>query len=330
MAENQQSKEYLSKEGLVCYDTQLKLEVDKRVKVAKDAADAAKTTADAAKTAADAAKEKATSIGSLGDLTTEAKTDVVGAINELVASVGAAKKASEVTVEEGTTSSGVVKSYVVKQNGKQVGSKIDIPTDLVVESGAVETDPTGKPAGTYLVLTLSNKDHDKVYINVGTLVDIYKAKATAIGDKVKVTVDNSKREISATIVADSITATELASNAVTTVKIADGNVTKAKLATDVQASLGKADTAVQSVETGTANGTIAVDGKDVAVKGLGSAAYTATTAYEKSGAVTALANGQVATNKNDIASLKTKVAEFTPISDAVIKSIVDGTYEATV
>lgn len=330
MAENQQSKEYLSKEGLVCYDTQLKLEVDKRVKVAKDAADAAKTTADAAKTAADAANEKATSIGSLGDLTTEAKTDVVGAINELVASVGAAKKASEVTVEEGTTSSGVVKSYVVKQNGKQVGSKIDIPTDLVVESGAVETDPTDKPAGTYLVLTLSNKDHDKVYINVGTLVDIYKAKATAIGDKVKVTVDNSKREISATIVADSITATELASNAVTTVKIADGNVTKAKLATDVQASLGKADTAVQSVETGTANGTIAVDNKNVPVKGLGSAAYTASTNYEKAGAVTALANGQVATNKNDIASLKTKVAEFTPISDAVIKSIVDGTYKATV
>lgn len=329
MAENQQSKEYLSKEGLVCYDTQLKLEVDKRVKVAKDAAAAAKTTADAAKTAADAAKEKATGIGSLGDLTTQAKTDVVGAINELVASVGAAKKASEVTVAEGTASSGVVKSYVVKQNGKQVGS-IDIPTSLVVESGAVETDPTDDLKGTYLVLTLSNKGQDKVYINVGTLVDIYKAKATAIGDKVKVTVDNSKREISATIVAGSITATELASNAVTTVKIADGNVTKAKLATDVQASLGKADTAVQSVKTGTANGTVSVGGTDVPVKGLGSAAYTASTNYEKAGAVTALANGQVATNKNDIASLKTKVAEFTPISDAVIKSIVDGTYKATV
>ena len=46
----------------------------------------------------------------------------------------------------------------------------------------------------------------------------------------------------------------------------------------------KADTAVQSVETGSANGTIAVDGEDVAVKGLGSAAYTESTAYDAAGA----------------------------------------------
>ena len=40
-----------------------------------------------------------------------------------------------------------------------------------------------------------------------------------------------------------------------------------------------AESAVQSITTGTANGTIKVDGTDVAVKGLGSAAYTASTAY---------------------------------------------------
>ena len=45
----------------------------------------------------------------------------------------------------------------------------------------------------------------------------------------------------------------------------------------------KADTAVQSVVTGSANGTIAVDGTDVAVKGLGSAAYTDSTAYDAAG-----------------------------------------------
>lgn len=38
------------------------------------------------------------------------------------------------------------------------------------------------------------------------------------------------------------------------------------------------------VATGSANGTIAVNGKDVAVKGLGSAAYTETTAYDAAGA----------------------------------------------
>ena len=40
-----------------------------------------------------------------------------------------------------------------------------------------------------------------------------------------------------------------------------------------------ADSAVQSVAEGSTNGTVAVDGTDVAVHGLGTAAYTASTAY---------------------------------------------------
>lgn len=238
----------------------------------------------------------------------------------------------KVTVDTTTTTSGYAKSYTFKQGTETIGT-VDIPKDMVVSSGEVKTytaqtlpTGTGAPtsAGTYLVLTLSNDTHDKVYINVGTLVDIYKAKANAT--KIQISIDATTREISASVVAGSIGATELATNAVTTVKIADGNVSKAKLATAVQTSLGKADTAVQSVKTGTVNGTIAVDGKDVAVKGLGSAAYTASTNYEKAGAVTALANGQVATNKNDIASLKTKVATlegttYTAISDKEINAL---------
>lgn len=52
----------------------------------------------------------------------------------------------------------------------------------------------------------------------------------------------------------------------------------------------KADTAVQSIVTGSANGTIAVDGEDVAVKGLGSAAYTASTAYDAAGSASTAEN----------------------------------------
>lgn len=44
----------------------------------------------------------------------------------------------------------------------------------------------------------------------------------------------------------------------------------------------KADTAIQSVTTGSANGTISVDGSDVSVYGLGSAAYTQSSAYATS------------------------------------------------
>lgn len=88
----------------------------------------------------------------------------------------------------------------------------------------------------------------------------------------------------------------------------------------------KADTAVQSVASGTANGTISVDGTDVAVKGLGDAAYTDASAYEKAGAVKGLADGQVATNTTDISTLKTKVetlesTTYVAITEAEINAL---------
>lgn len=75
----------------------------------------------------------------------------------------------------------------------------------------------------------------------------------------------------------------------------------------------KADTALQkaSITSGSTNGSIAVGGTDVAVKGLGSAAYVATTAFDAAGVaeskVNALSTGQVTTNKNNIASLRTDI-----------------------
>ena len=63
-------------------------------------------------------------------------------------------------------------------------------------------------------------------------------------------------------------------------------ITLAMLSDGVQASLGKADTALQkaSITTGSANGTISVGGTDVAVKGLDSAAYAKTTDFDSAGA----------------------------------------------
>lgn len=55
-----------------------------------------------------------------------------------------------------------------------------------------------------------------------------------------------------------------------------GGIPKSDLASGVQTSLGKADTALQShqaIATGSARGTISVGGKDVAVSGLGALAY---------------------------------------------------------
>lgn len=75
----------------------------------------------------------------------------------------------------------------------------------------------------------------------------------------------------------------------------------------------KADTALQkaSITSGSTNGSIAVGGIDVSVRGLGSAAYVATTAFDAAGVaeskVNALSSGQVTTNKNNIATLRTDV-----------------------
>lgn len=221
--------------------------------------------------------------GKLADLTTEAKGSLVAAINELNAAIDANAEAAAITIDSETTTSGMLKSYTVKQGNKQIGV-IDIPKDMVVKSGEVVVNPEGQTAGTYIVLTLANATEDKIYVNVGTLVDIYTAKANA--SKVQLTINPTTREISADIVAGSIEAADLAANAVTTDKIADKSVTKAKLADDVQASLGKADSAVQTVAESTVNGSILVDGEEVAVHGLGSAAYADTDDFDAAGSAT--------------------------------------------
>ena len=214
--------------------------------VAKAVADAKselQNNIDAVEAKADKAQEEVDAVevdlGNVDNLSTENKT-VVGAINEVLTAVGTGGTAAVVTITTDTTTEGALKSYTIKQGTTTVGV-IDIPKDMVVESGSVVVDPEGQEAGTYIKLVLANVA-DPLYINVGKLVDLYTAKADAT--QVQIAIDSATREISATIVAGSVTSTELADNAVITAKIADANVTKAKLSTEVQASLDKADAAV--------------------------------------------------------------------------------------
>ena len=188
----------------------------------------------------DAKNEVQGEIGTLEGLETTDKDSIVDAINEVRRSVSAGGTAAAVSISTETTTEGASKSYTIYQGETKVGV-IDIPKDMVVESGEVVVNPEGQAAGTYIKLVLANANNDVIYVNVGTLVDIYKAKASAA--QIQVAIDSATREISATIVAGSVTATELAANAVTTEKIASGNVTKEKLSTTVQASLDKADNA---------------------------------------------------------------------------------------
>lgn len=156
-------------------------------------------------------------------------------------------------------------------------------TEIIKGTGGTAT---AADAGKYIKLVFAQSTKNPIYLKVDELIDVYTAQQNAT--QIQLAIDNNN-VISATVVAGSIDTTELADDAVTTAKIADENVTLGKLASGVQTSLGLADSAVQSVAEGATNGTIAVDGTDVAVHGLGTAAYTAATAYDPSGsAATAL------------------------------------------
>ena len=245
-----EERKFLGTAGVQQLITNTREEISAAEEAAKKYSDSLAVNYDAAGTAATKFNELANGqvktntehIGTLDNLETTAKGDLVNAINEVRNAVSVGGTAAAITMTEQTSDlgEGIAKAYVLKQGDNTVGT-INIPKDMVVQSGEVVVNPEGQDAGTYIKLTLANATNDVIYVNVGTLVDIYKAKANAA--QVQLVIDSSTREISATIVAGSITSTELADNAVVTAKIADGNVTKTKLSTEVQASLDKADAA---------------------------------------------------------------------------------------
>lgn len=219
-------------------------------------------------------------IGTVGDFAKVGAT-VSAAIVKLANDIKNAQSAGAVTVSTETTTEGMSKSYTFSQNGKQI-TVIDIPKDMVVSRGEVVKDPKGQEPGTYICLTLANTTQDKIYINVAGLVDIYTAAEGATEVQLAFGGANG-HEVSATLVDGGVSTDKIADAAVTTGKIADKNVTKAKLEQAVQDSLGKADSAVQTVAEGTVNGEILVDGEGVKIHGLGSAAYQNSEAFDGAG-----------------------------------------------
>ena len=148
-------------------------------------------------------------------------TTVVGYVDEKVGAIPAQTNYS-VTVTPSTVE-GLAKRYTIHQEATGLDVNIDIPTDMVVKSGAVVTNPAGQTAGTYLVLTLANSTNDKIYINVGNLIE-YVTSGSGANDMVKIAVSADHK---------------------VTASITDGSITKAKLATAVQNSLNNADSAIQ-------------------------------------------------------------------------------------
>lgn len=134
-----------------------------------------------------------------------------------------------VTITE-STPEGFAKVYNIKQTSTGLNATINIPKDMVVSSGKVETYTLSGEwglAGTYLVLTLANATSDKVYINVGNLIE-YVTSGSTINDQIQINIDNEHK---------------------VTAILKDGSITKTQLDSSIQASLGKADTAIQTVDS---------------------------------------------------------------------------------
>lgn len=160
-------------------------------------------------------------------------------------------------VKDETAAAGDVATYHLTKDGVNEGIAINIPKDLVVASGSVETFVAGKlpegvaEAGTYIQLNLANSAKP-LYINVGTLIK-YVTGGSGENDAIQINVSSDTHKVTASV--------------------KDGSITIGMLAADVVASLGKADSSVQVVAAGDTNGTIKVDGKEIAVTGLQDAAY---------------------------------------------------------
>lgn len=197
-------------------------------------------------------------------------TTVEGALEELATAIDANKTAGVVTMVE-NDSVDYAKSYTFKQGETTVGT-INVPKDMVVQSGEVVTlasaDDAGHEAGTYLKLVIANNDGTELWIPVGDLIEYVTGGATA---EITVTVDPHTH--------------------VATAVINDGSIVIGKLSTAVQASLGKADSAVQSVTVlgktlNQTTGELTVEEAKTAL-GLGSAAYEDKDAFDAAGAADA-------------------------------------------
>lgn len=86
----------------------------------------------------------------------------------------------EYTIEEVSATSGYLKTYQLKKDSSYIGAKINIPKDMVVSSGTVETvKETGIPyegaviGDKYIDLIIANSASSHIYIPVKDLVDVY-------------------------------------------------------------------------------------------------------------------------------------------------------------
>ena len=299
-----QDKKYLSLTGLKSYDGKIKSLMDQKdSKILQDS----KSYADSLGENYDAAGTATTKVNELANGQVKTNTNEINALKS--------SKANKATTLSGY---GIADAYTKTQTTAEINKAVanagHLKRTIVTQLPSVES---ADEHTIYMVAKNSgsgNNVYDEYFLVVTGQTGSQTKKFEKIGDSaVNLTNYATKNEVATAkqeaINTSSADATSKANKALADAKTYADGLGK-NYATAAQGA--KADSAVQGsdIKTGTANGSISVKGTNVPVKGLGSAAYTESTAYEKAGSVNALANGQVTTNKNDIATLKEQVTNL--------------------
>lgn len=119
--------------------------------------------------------------------------------------------------------------YEFKQLNKTIAT-INIPKDMVVSSGTVETKTQSGAwgeAGTYLHLVLANATNSSIYINVGDLIE-YVSAGSGENDAIQISI-SADHKVSASVKNGSITLAMLASGVQTEINKAHTHANKAEL-----------------------------------------------------------------------------------------------------
>ena len=160
---------------------------------------------------ADAVKVVADKIGVAEDGETAA-TGVYAYVDGAISAAIAAEGHPEYSITKVTTTTGYSATYQLTKDGTAVGTKIDIPKDMVVSKGEVVTYSNSGAwgnAGTYIALTLANATSDTLYIPVDDLIEYVTSGSTA-DSQVIVAIDETTHKVTATIGAGKIGDIELA------------------------------------------------------------------------------------------------------------------------
>lgn len=184
------------------------------------------------------------------------------------------------------------------------GNLATVAQAVVAVSGATEANTTN-------IATLSGTVADNLTATTKAIAD---AKSELLGDAGTNYNTLGKLEDEIQKVAQSVTDKNVSATGDTYVSAsAEGNTVTVAATTALTQAVEKANSAVQTVAEGTTNGTIAVDGDNVSVHGLGSAAFTEASAYDASGAASTVKSELLgATKEGDvttIAALNTKIED---------------------